>query len=421
MQKVNKFPLEIFPKEFQAIIQHNKEIQNFDTNLSALSYLSATATTIGNSVQIKINESYIDKPILWCVVVANSGMKKSHIMEFPYKFLKEQDRAEMQRFKDEIANIEKEKQKDIFTINDPEMFILKDSTPEALSKCLKANPKGVTLFKDEMARMVKDFNKYSNGGGEQDSLLELFNGNELSIHRANKPTLYLPQTCVNLIGGIQPNRLSLLANEDNYSSGFYYRLLFARPEECKPNEYVLEDLNKDILNKSKSLFQNLFNYKENVLTLSKDVRKIYQDWYNKNQKIQFGDEFNMPLQSKMETYLWRLCIVLDVLDQISTGVTRSEITTETMEKAIILIEFFRTESTEIFKDTFREGILESESEEFQKRYKKLANSEYSTQDLIKHFTNCLGADMINKKLGTPELFQRIKRGIYRKSILNVTK
>ena len=415
MQKVNKFPIEIFPKEFQAIILHNKEIQNFDINLSALSYLSATATTIGSTVQIN-NGKYVSSPILWSVLVANSGMKKSHIMEFPFKFLKEHDRNEMLRFKQECSTIE---EKGDFP-RQPETFILKDSTPEALSKCLTVNPKGVVLFKDELARMMKDMNKYSNGGGEQDSLLELFNGTELSIHRATKPTLYLPNTCVNLIGGIQPDRLSLIANEDSYSGGFYFRVLFTRPLEHKPNQYVLEGINKAIENKSTSLFKEIFDYSETELNVSPETLKLYQGWYDKNQSQYFGDEWSMKLQSKLETYVWRFCIVLDVLDQISNNKTRKIISKETMEKALILAEFFRTESTDIYKETFREGILESESDSFQKEYKKLTNREYSTQELIKHFT-CLRADSVNKKLATPELFVRIKRGIYKKSILNVTK
>jgi len=415
MQKVNKFPIEIFPNEFQSIILHNKEIQNFDTNLSALSYLSATATSLGSTIQIN-NGKYLTSPILWSVLVANSGMKKSHIMEFPFKFLKEQDRNEMLRFKSECLTIEKGD-----LPKQPETFILKDNTPEALSKCLTVNPKGVVLFKDEMARMMKDFNKYSNGGGEQDSLLELFNGTELSIHRANKPTLYLPNTCVNIIGGIQPDRLSLLANEDSYSGGFYFRLLFARPLEHKPNKYVLSEINKDIERKSTYVFQELFNYPEQELKVSYESLQLYQTWYDTNQSKYFNDTFGMPLQSKLETYVWRFCIVLDILDQISNGKTRNIITAETMGKALILVEFFRTESTEIYKDTFREGILESESDSFQKLYKKLENRDYSTQELIKHFILCLGADMINKKLATPELFVRIKRGIYKKSILNATK
>ena len=415
MHKVNTFPLEIFPKEFQAIIKHNKEIQNFDINLSALSYLSATATTIGSTIQIN-GGKYIDSPILWCVLVAQSGMKKSHIMEFPYKFLKEQDRNEMLRFDTDSLSIE-----DMKNVVLPKTFILKDYTPEAISRCLKANPKGVTLFKDELAQMMKDFNKYSNGGGEQDSLLELFNGKELSIHRANKPTIYLPKTCVNLIGGIQPDRLSLLANEDSYSGGFYFRLLFARPLEHKPNEYVLKGINKDIERKSTNIFKELFNYPETEFTVSTESLGLYKEWYNKNQAQYFNDSFGMPLQSKLETYILRWCIIIDVLDQISTGKQRNEITTETMEKALMLADFFRIESTEIYKDTFREGILESETEGFQKLYKKLENREYTTKDLAKHFEPCLKADMVNKKLTIKELFQSSKRGFHRKSILNATK
>ena len=416
MSEVNQFPIEIFPKEFQSIILHNKEIQNFDTNLSALSYLSATATTIGGNVQIN-NGGYSTIPILWSVLVANSGMKKSHIMEFPFKFLKEQDRNEMLRFKSEFASMGATED----LPKQPETFILKDSTPEAMSKCLNVNPKGVVLFKDEMARMMRDFNKYGNGNGEQDSLLELFNGNDLSIHRATKPTLYIINPCVNIIGGIQPERLSLMTNEDSLSGGFYYRLLFSRPLEHKPNKYVLEKINKDIEKKSTNIFQEIFNYQETELSVSNESLQLYQKWYNENQTKYFGDTFGMPLQSKLETYVWRFCIVLDILDQISNGKTRNTITKETMEKALILAEYFRIESTEIYKDTFREGILESESDSFQKEYRKLTNREYTTQELIKHFTSCLRVDSVNKKLAEKELFVRIKRGLYKKSILHVTK
>jgi hypothetical protein len=415
MQKVNKFPLEVFPMEFQAIILHNKEIQNFDINLSALSYLSAAATTIGSNIQIN-NGSYISRPIFWSVLVANSGMKKSHIMEFPYQFLRDKDRNEMNRFKSESEN----KETNDICINQPKTFILKDSTPEALSSCLSVNSKGAVLFKDELARMMKDFNKYSKGGGEQDSLLELFNGNDLSVHRAHKPTLYISKPCVNLIGGIQPDRLSLIANEESFTGGFYYRVLFARPLEYKPNVFNMESINKDIEQNSINLFQEIFNYPEIELTVSKESLRLYQVWYDKNQIECFNDLFDMPLQSKLETYVWRFCIVLDVLDQVSTNSFRSIITKETMEKALTLAEYFRAESTNIYEETRNIGTINGETTEFQKLYNKLEEREYSTKELQNHFKNCIGPDMVNKKLTVKNLFLKMRKGIYKKTILNVT-
>jgi hypothetical protein len=411
----NKFPQEVFPKQYQALIQHLKKVSGFDTNLSSLSFLSASATTIGSTIKID-NGKYIDKPILWCVLVADSGTRKTHIMKKPFEFLQARDRDQFQIFKEALKNSSADDKPE-----KPKSTVLINTTMEAISGIHQNNPKGIILFKDEIIGMLKDFNKYHKGGGDKQELMELFNGNSLRVDRATKDTIYLPETCINIIGGIQPDRIKLLANEENLADGFFYRLLFSRVTENVPLSYSTESVNQSIVESSNFIYQSLFDREESILKVGKDSENLYAEWFNDSQKKYFNDPFGKALQSKLETYVWRFCIVLDVLDQISNDTSRPTIIPETMEKALMLAEYFRTESTEVYKETFREGILESEPVEFQRLYNKLENREYQRGELAEIFSKVWGADNIQKKLGCRELFTRTKHGVYIKTIRNVKK
>jgi hypothetical protein len=252
----SKFPFEIFPREFQALITHLKIVSGFDTNLSSLAFLSASATSIGNAVKIN-NGKYFAKPILWCVLVGDSGTRKS--------------------------------------------------------------------------------------------------------------------------------------------------------------TYNSESINQAIQDSSNLIFESLYNYGETELKVSKEVDLIYKDWFDSSQVNCFNDPFSKALQSKLETYVWRFCIILDVLDQVSNDSRRTEIKAETMDKAIRLAEYFRKESTEIYQESFSEGILESQPQEFQKIYKRLEDREYKTSEIYSLLSDLWTPDNVNKKLAVPELFTKVRHGHYIKN------
>lgn len=411
----SKFPFEIFPREFQTFITHLKSVSGFDTNLSSLAFLSASATSIGNAVKIN-NGKYFAKPILWCVLVGDSGTRKSHIMKKPFDFLDTRDKEEMIHFQEAIGKAE--------TDSPPppaKTTILLNATMEAISKVHQDNPRGIILFKDEIIGMLKDFNKYNKGGGDKQELMELFNGNSLKVHRATRDTIYLPETCVNIIGGIQPDRIKYLMNEENLADGFFYRLLLSRVNEYKPLTYNSESINQAIQDSSNLIFESLYNYGETELKVSKEVDLIYKDWFDSSQVNCFNDPFSKALQSKLETYVWRFCIILDVLDQVSNDSRRTEIKAETMDKAIRLAEYFRKESTEIYQESFSEGVLESQPQEFQRIYRKLENREYKTSELYSLLSELWTPDNVNKKLSIPELFTKVRHGHYIKTIKDVKK
>jgi len=407
----NKFPQEIFPKQYQTLIQHLKDVSGFDTNLSSLAFLSASASSLGNSVKIDTG-NYIDRPILWCVLVAGSGSRKSHIMEKPFEYLSIRDKEQMLIYQEAVSTAE-----DKAEVTKPQSTILKNATIEAIHQVHKDNPRGIVLFKDEIIGMLKDFNRYNNGGGDKQEFLELFNGKSMRINRATRETLYLPETCINIIGGIQNDRLKYLVNEENIADGFFPRFLYSRILEHKPLTYTFESLNRNIENQSNLIFEQLHKTEDTTLNIDKDVKQIYAKWFDESQVRYFNDP--LKIQSKLETYIWRFCIVLDMLDQISTNTSRTTISPQTMENAIILAEFFRTESTEIHKETLQDGVLESEPVEFQKIYRKLENREYTTAELVDAFSKVWGTDNTHKKLKVKELFTKVRYGYYIKSIRDV--
>lgn len=411
----NRFPTHIYPRQFQVYIEHLNKIHGYDINLSSLAFLSACATSIGNSVKLD-NGQYTSKAILWCVVVADSGSKKSHLMEEPFEYIFNIDAEEQRKHKDSLKNLTQDERPQT-----PPTTILKNVTIEAMFRAHSDNPKGVIFFKDEIKGMVTGFDRYTKGGGDRQEWLELFNGKSLRIDRATKDLIFIPESCINVIGGIQSDQIGIILNENSISDGFYFRFLFATQCERKPHKFPFEPINQALKSQFNYIIESICNIENEVLTVGKETIQIYAVWHDEAQVKYFNDPFGRALQSKMETYVWRFCIILDVLDQVSNDKRRTEITPETMKNAITLAEYFRKESTEIYLESFRECVLEGEPVAFQRLYRKLDNGEHSTADLIQKFSSVWNSDNIRKKLAVKELFTRTRHGFYIKTIRDVTK
>lgn len=412
----NKFPTQIYPKQYQALIEHLKKVSGFDTNLSSLAFLSASATSIGSSVQLKVNEAYYTKPILWCVLIGRSGIGKSHIMSFPFNYIQNRENLEWEEYEKLKSNLTEGE-----TLSPPNDIILNDATMESIYKAHKSNQKGLVLSTDEINGWFKNFNKYNNGGGDKDTWLSLFDGKSLKVNRVSRETLHLSGTCINIIGGVQPERVNYFLSDENLVSGFYHRFLFTRVCEDVPILHNEEPFNKALIDNSNLIFESLFNIEPFTLEVPKDAKQLYLKWQNEKSLENFRNPFGERLQSKLQTYIWRFCIILDVLDQVCTDKRRTEITPETMENAITLAEYFRAESLGVYEESFNEVFLEGEPVEFQKIYRKLENREYSTAELLEAFSSVWVQSNIHKKLKEKELFTKRRHGYYTKTITDVKK
>ena len=70
-------PLDAFPQKLQGIIFDVTNIEQFNIEYLAMSMLSAAATAIGNSCQIRIRGSWRSSPALYVILIGRPGQGKT--------------------------------------------------------------------------------------------------------------------------------------------------------------------------------------------------------------------------------------------------------------------------------------------------------------------------------------------------------
>lgn len=412
----SNFPLETLPEPFQFIIQHKADIENWDKKTLAVCLLSASATTIGNTVKFD-NGKWVSKPVFWYAIIGENGTKKTPIMDFAYTFIESIDKERMEEYESNLK--EWENSEKVGSKPKPETYVLKDFTPESIIEAHKNNEKGLVIFQDELAGWIKNFNRYS-GGGEKEQMLSLFNGKSLKVTRIGRDAQYIPESSVNVIGGIQPTKMNQINNQESQGDGFLQRFLFVR-QIPTPDTWSFENVNQGMVKAMLLLFEEVFNYPETTFTMSRETAEIVAKWYDKANLEEFNNELRRGIQKKLETYLFRFCVVIEVLDQCESGERRTVIAPATMEKAIQLVEFFRAEALDFLEPL--NDPLSREPEAFREFYSTLNGRSYTKKEILELIEpfglNEWSTDTLQSRLNNTELFIKEKHGVYRKTIQDV--
>jgi len=108
---------------------------------------------------------------------------------------------------------------------------ISDATTEAMIGRLAVQPKGLLHFRDELAGMFGNFDRYGGNGGDRALWLEAFGGRSYTQERVRHDgqPLSVPFFTVSVLGGIQPDRLrsTLLKGDDD---GLPARFLYIYPD-----------------------------------------------------------------------------------------------------------------------------------------------------------------------------------------------
>lgn len=106
---------------------------------------------------------------------------------------------------------------------------LSDATLEAAADLSAGNPKGLLLYRDELAGWWRGFNRYNGGDGERQFWLQAYGARSYVIDRKTAPQpVTIDRLAISVLGGAQPDVLSqMLAGE---ADGFAARFLYAYPE-----------------------------------------------------------------------------------------------------------------------------------------------------------------------------------------------
>ena len=387
-QSVNKdaavdysFPLEIFPKAIRDIIEALEEYENYNVDFTAASFLTVFAAAMGNTWSVRFMTGWVSRPIIYMVLVGSPSCGKTPPLQQAVAPLLKLDGEydvlyckEMEIFRRwermSVKQREKHSLPEEMKMPQRKCHVVVDSTVEALIGALRDNPRGVLIYKDEIDSLLSNFNRYN--GSDEGYFLSLFSGTPFKYSRkSNNEHIFLANPYCSIIGSTQPGRLGEQFGGKRMMNGFSSRFLKVYPEIDKMPSWNDTAMPDGVLEEWERIIRRVVTVTPSTGQEGKATSiELLFSQEAKLRVIQWKDEVNnkayaetdsdavRALCGKLETYLVRFCLVIQIMHGICGESGMDEIEPRTAELAIRLTEYFRNMESRIAPE-IETGILDN--------------------------------------------------------------
>lgn len=411
----NTFPIEVFPKSIQDYITENVKSLGFNQDHLCCSVLSAFATAFGNMYHLNVKDGFVVKPIFWIIICGKAGDGKSHVMNLPFKAIRQLETKYRKDF--ELALKEHETNPDSSIKPKCKDIMMNDFTLESLLANHKINERGLCMFSDETMSFVNSFSRYSSSS-QENNYLTMWNGNNVKISRISGGTYNISEVCINHLSGIQRSRIAEMYKGDRAKSGFLDRFLF-----CNPQTIRLNSLNNNhadpLVNKNfEKIFQRIFeNY---------DTHELYKlipyspDSFNLacnfsasilERHIDNGDIFT-SMARKLETYYHRFALTMELIDCYANDKIIRQVTLSSTEKAELITKYFEN-TGKVIRESTNDPKSKINGKELQ-LYNSLPNQFITSQALNLNESIGVSEPTIKRYLKNGDAYVKQAHGKYTK-------
>ena len=294
--KIRPMPIKGMPPFIIEYITTCSETFNTPRDFWAGAAIMATALGIGDKIQLVTR--YKNVPILWMNCIGDVSCGKTEAIDFTLKPFEELDHKASEQFKrdyQEYESIESMTARDrreagIDRIAKPVCFqyIVKDSTPEALSLIHSVNLRGLMIARDELKGWLDDFGRYSKSG-EQSNMLSSYNRIRWVTNRKGggvESVLDIPKPCIFVFGGMQPDLIPNLAADNRAENGFLARFCNVWPDHSKKPGYNKKTVPEELRKRWEEYIVSLTQLSTaRDIRLSDQAENLYKDWFDKNAEI----------------------------------------------------------------------------------------------------------------------------------------
>ena len=308
--------------------------------------LSVSSHFMGPNTRVMINDQWNEPLILWNVVLAEKGQKKSPALN---RFLQPIQKLEAQltRMAEDIDEADDNDGKQGL----PQIYI-EHFSMEELHYTLKRNNGRVVGLYDEISLLYEQLDKYKNGSSDRKTLLSLINGSSWRRNFRSSHSI-VPKTWFNIAGFVQPDVIVNLLNGNDYD-GFCDRQIFVCPPEV---DVDYDDIQQPPpttppLDAVFQVLDDIHHQSNNNYELSKDAHiefVAYHDELNERKRTQHRrDRDRKSVLAKAKGQVIRLAAVTFALHQAISKVKANrdddypwsfEIPCEFLKKAILLQNF----------------------------------------------------------------------------------
>jgi hypothetical protein len=436
-EKITSFPIHVFHKTIQEIMRAYQETLGYNYDYMGAAFLFATSLAIGNKLKLIVKKGWLETAIIWFCVVGKSGVGKTHpIAKFLEPF-RDVDRLNFEKYKvqleeynikiQEINKKEKRKGKELNETNEPEpekpqrkQFIIQDFTVESLCQALDVNSDGIGVYSDELTMWLDNMNRYTKSGEEQ-FYLSTWSSREINVNRRSQPHIYIASPFINVIGSIQIDIMAQTLGKSRQKSGFTNRFLFAFPQKLireSFSELEISDLHVYTYNRYiNDIIKNRTTGEQLSIKLSKDALRVFKEWRAmNNDRINIEEDGNLTgIWAKLEIYLLRLSLVIQVMDDTMENIKTEEVGQVAFSKSIELIKYFENTAIRVNSVIMRyTDPLINYSMDKKIVYAALP-TEFQTNEGIKIATKLNMPKRTFQDFITDDtLFKKIKHGLYEK-------
>jgi hypothetical protein len=358
------FPVSSLPQVCREIVEEGAEFLDIDQAMLAVPLLPILSGCIGRSISIRAYPGYEQPSILWALLVARSGTKKSpslKVLREPLDKIADQRASEhvehLKDYRRKLAAFKEGKQSEEPFKPDERRLLVDDTTVEAAAVPLSKNPRGLIMLKPEAEDWFTSFTKISkNGKSDRAKWLPIYDGGGISIDRKNpeSPRIHADKTALSIVGLIQPGILQKSISDGDTESGLLARILFATPP-AKAMTLSRKSVSTATLNAYAALIERLldedpFGRNERLVTLSDEALALFKTAYDRWGQLAFeAEEREAAAYGKCGGLALRFALVHHVVTCINCGVTFDcEVTTTAMRFGIELTDWFMNEAIRTF-------------------------------------------------------------------------
>jgi hypothetical protein len=345
--------------------------------------LSVVASAIGSHIVAERKRNWNPPPIIWSLVVAPSGARKTHTQKPVTKPLITIQREFNEQYAKAIELYEKEKKEYEASLKSkkgcgeilvkPEapkrqFCYVSDTTTEMLIPILADNPYGVCSVYDEGMTFFGSLDVYRSGGGGKDEGIynEVFDGGYVQVTRkTGNQFIAADRSHCSICVGVQPETLKMILkrNPQFLYSGFLARFLMCMPPDT--SRHINDDfIPEDVENAYHRMINTLFSWRNKArstptnpcrLPLTPAAKALFDEYHNKLE----DERASLPLGamkailSKLSGYAMRIALTLHIAHFAShfpdgqVPIEFPRIDEKTMKAAIILTKWYRREAQRV--------------------------------------------------------------------------
>lgn len=386
------FPVDVLPPVLQNLAKHAASALQCDPAAVALPALAVAASAIGTTRQLQIKSSWIEPPILWCLLLAESGEKKSPAMDVAMWPLK---RLQVECSK-EFADVKKKHQADVLrwrvdvqewkangAMGDPpdppespamRHLFTTDPTAEAVAAMLQENPRGLLLGRDELNGWLAGFDAYKKSkGADVSAWLEMHRAGVAKVDRKGQGgSVFIPRAAVSVAGTIQPGVFarSLGAGSnggEHVENGLAARLLIAAPPR-RQSGWTDAEVPRWVIDAWEETVRSLHNLtprdddgEPQTLYLTDAARERFIDFVNEHA----AERDTLPTPAlraawaKLEGYAARIAQVVCLVRTDGKG---KEVSANDMEAGIRIARWFGGEARRVYRMLGLSSVAERKAE-----------------------------------------------------------